>query len=383
SIGADDSVLRNILFDKASKHFGTPIGHDAKSQASGVDAARAYLAVILTRPDFDGAYHGSLVVRAASFSARLSADVAFVHLYRIVASDGVPLGTNHAYAEFVENLKSRLITAERELVLKLNGRLAWSLRGHKIRTPKPCRERRMARLHDSAGRDLGCRGGAKARRHQLRRGEDAAARQIGEPAGAARSDILPLPAGCNGRRDGSARLSRAHRQRGLHAGDCGRFGMTTSHEPGSPTIVAPQVLLGNHLKALKLPTFAREYEKVAMESAQDRADYPHYLLAALVYLDSLGVDPHLIEGYNYDAARFGDWLVREPPGMIHALARKEGSRKLKPIMARLKRACLLNEDADAAKARALARKILNDWDAITAFVTNPDLPPTNNDAETA
>ena len=117
-----------------------------------------------------------------------------------------------------------------------------------------------------------------ARRHQLRRGEDAAARQIGEPAGPARSDILSLPAGRHGRRDGSARLSRAHRQRGLHAGDRGSFGMTTSHEPGSPTIVAPQVLLGNHLKALKLPTFAREYEKVAMESAQDRADYPRYLL---------------------------------------------------------------------------------------------------------
>jgi DNA replication protein DnaC len=29
---------------------------------------------------------------------------------------------------------------------------------------------------------------------------------------------------------------------------------------------------------LKLPTFAREHEKVAMESAQDRADYPRYLL---------------------------------------------------------------------------------------------------------
>ena len=52
--------------------------------------------------------------------------------------------------------------------------------------------------------------------------------------------------------------------------------MTMSEE--IPTVVAPQVLLGNHLKALKLPTFAREYEKVAMESAQDRADYPHYLL---------------------------------------------------------------------------------------------------------
>lgn len=45
-----------------------------------------------------------------------------------------------------------------------------------------------------------------------------------------------------------------------------------------PTSVAPQVLLANHFKTLKLPTFAREYEKVALESAQDRADYPRYLL---------------------------------------------------------------------------------------------------------
>jgi hypothetical protein len=54
--------------------------------------------------------------------------------------------------------------------------------------------------------------------------------------------------------------------------------MSASQEATSQTIVAPQVLLGNHLKALKLPTFAREYEKVALESAQDRADYPRYLL---------------------------------------------------------------------------------------------------------
>ena len=44
------------------------------------------------------------------------------------------------------------------------------------------------------------------------------------------------------------------------------------------TSVPPQILLGNHLKALKLPTFAREYEKVAMEAAGSRTDYPGYLL---------------------------------------------------------------------------------------------------------
>lgn len=38
------------------------------------------------------------------------------------------------------------------------------------------------------------------------------------------------------------------------------------------------MLLVNHLKALKLPTFVREYEKVALESARDKVDYPRYLL---------------------------------------------------------------------------------------------------------
>jgi hypothetical protein len=33
--------------------------------------------------------------------------------------------------------------------------------------------------------------------------------------------------------------------------------------------------------------------------------------------------------------------------------------------------------------RALAREILRDWDAFIAFVTNPLLPATNNDAERA
>jgi hypothetical protein len=152
SICADDGIRRNVLFDKARKHFGAPIGHDAKPQASGVDTARARVAVILMRPNFYGADHGGLVMRAASFSARLAADIAFIYFYRIVASDGVPLGTNHACAEFVENLKGRLITAERELALELNGRLPGGLRGHKVRAPKPCREGRMARLHDGASR---------------------------------------------------------------------------------------------------------------------------------------------------------------------------------------------------------------------------------------
>ena len=40
----------------------------------------------------------------------------------------------------------------------------------------------------------------------------------------------------------------------------------------------PQVLLDHHLKALRLPTFLREYDKVAQQCATEGVDYPRYLL---------------------------------------------------------------------------------------------------------
>ena len=35
------------------------------------------------------------------------------------------------------------------------------------------------------------------------------------------------------------------------------------------------------------------------------------------------------------------------------------------------------------KLKALAREILNNWDTVVAFIKNPELPPTNNEAERA
>ena len=49
---------------------------------------------------------------------------------------------------------------------------------------------------------------------------------------------------------------------------------SVTHDVTAP----PQVLLAHHLKSLKLPTFAREYEKVASECTRDQVDYPRYLL---------------------------------------------------------------------------------------------------------
>jgi hypothetical protein len=38
----------------------------------------------------------------------------------------------------------------------------------------------------------------------------------------------------------------------------------------------PQLLLAHHLKALKLPTFLREYDKLAQQCAAEGIDHPRY-----------------------------------------------------------------------------------------------------------
>ena len=49
----------------------------------------------------------------------------------------------------------------------------------------------------------------------------------------------------------------------------------------------PQLLLAHHLKALKLPTFLREYEKLARQCAAEGLDHVRFLLR-LVELELIG-----------------------------------------------------------------------------------------------
>jgi DNA replication protein DnaC len=51
--------------------------------------------------------------------------------------------------------------------------------------------------------------------------------------------------------------------------------MTESTVSASPPL---HVLLAHHLKALKLPTFLREYDRLAKQCAEERTDFPTYLL---------------------------------------------------------------------------------------------------------
>lgn len=87
---------------------------------------------------------------------------------------------------------------------------------------------------------------------------------------------------------------------------------------------------------------------------------------------------------NEEAQKRGEWLLREMRGLIEAMAQGEdGKKECRPILARLKRACNLGSISDHPKLKSLANEILNDWDAVVAFVKNPGLPATNNEAERA
>ncbi|MGD9825677.1 IS66 family transposase [Desulfobacter sp.] len=86
------------------------------------------------------------------------------------------------------------------------------------------------------------------------------------------------------------------------------------------------------------------------------------------------------------AQKMGEWLLRELRGLIKAVAEDgegEGGQQCNLILARLKKVCKLGSEEEHEKLRAVAKEILNDWDAVVAFVKNSFLPPTNNEAERA
>jgi len=51
----------------------------------------------------------------------------------------------------------------------------------------------------------------------------------------------------------------------------------------------PQVLLAHHLKALKLPTFLREYDKLARQCAAEGVDHARYLWTYPDSVDGIGL----------------------------------------------------------------------------------------------
>jgi transposase len=98
----------------------------------------------------------------------------------------------------------------------------------------------------------------------------------------------------------------------------------------------------------------------------------------------------LSEGYYCNGSGFGRDLLRDLRSLIEKVADEKpaerdakAERAIKRLLGRIKWNCQCHQHDFEEKVRALAGEILRDWDAVIAFVTNPLLPATNNDAERA
>ena len=60
-----------------------------------------------------------------------------------LATDAVATGSDHAGAEFVEDLERGLVAVQAKLALELDGRDAWRMARNEVGGPEPDRQRRV------------------------------------------------------------------------------------------------------------------------------------------------------------------------------------------------------------------------------------------------
>src|SRR5690606_6765943 len=141
---------------------------------------------------------------------------------------------------------------------------------------------------------------------KLRSGRPARSREAGTASGRhqlrCREAPRPVPGRAQAAQAGPRHLSlsaQSHRRddvgQGLYApaGSRGGTGMSSD---------APELLLAHHLKALKLPTFLREHQKLARQCAVEGVDHVRYL-ARLVELELIDRERRMVER-RIKAARF-------------------------------------------------------------------------------
>ena len=110
---------------KSAKRFGASVSEDRQPNAPRITPISSLVlrGSRLSVAHLNGAGDQNLVVYTPTFAARSATDPAFIHLYMLVrtATDAVPIRANHSGAQFVENLKSCLITRNPKLPLELHG----------------------------------------------------------------------------------------------------------------------------------------------------------------------------------------------------------------------------------------------------------------------
>jgi hypothetical protein len=150
--GLDDAL------DEAAQRFGTSIWRHREPNTSGVPSGPPFVeaAIVLALFNLDRAGNEHHVVNASPLAASTTADVGLIGFDVLsgVATNPILIRADHASAQFVKNLESRLVTRQSELPLELDSRHAGRLAGNQVRRPELNRERRVGAFHDRASREV-------------------------------------------------------------------------------------------------------------------------------------------------------------------------------------------------------------------------------------
>ena len=146
SVGLGGSADREIVGDEGMQALGRVVGHLGEPDAAGSGTA------VL---DLDGADDQHFALRAAAAAAgerivlAAAGDFGFVDLDQ--AGERAAVGCDHTAAQLGAHQPRRLVRAEAELALQLQGGDAVGMGRHQIGRPEPSRQRQFGVLHDRAG----------------------------------------------------------------------------------------------------------------------------------------------------------------------------------------------------------------------------------------
>jgi len=155
-VGDDARARCNRAFDETAEFIFTAVGDNAEPDTPRVTAGLALIepGARLALADLDCAGNQHFVGDAPAFAARPTPDIGFIDLDVLarLVTNPVLIRTDHAGAQFVQDLERGLMARKPDLTLELGGRHARRLAGDQIGCPEPHAQRRMGALHDRSSR---------------------------------------------------------------------------------------------------------------------------------------------------------------------------------------------------------------------------------------
>ena len=150
-VGDNHAAGHDCVLNEAGQRQGRAIRHNIEPNATGIASTPARLRAFLREPllYLNCADDQRLIVNALAAAACRATDPRLVNFDMLAsdAADLIAVGSHHARAQLVEDLKRRLVSTDAKLALELDGAKAGRQRCGEVGSPEPHAQRRVRALH--------------------------------------------------------------------------------------------------------------------------------------------------------------------------------------------------------------------------------------------